>query len=266
MTALRDEATEREESGSRPNYPIESVDNVLRLLLLIEARDQIRVSEASAELGTAVSTAHRLLAMLQHHNFVKQDPRSKVYEPGPVLVRLGLSAVRDMDVRAVARPHLAKLRDEVGETVHLAIPQGDEVLFLDSLESPKALRVSSRVGTSMWAHCTSVGKAYLACESDERILELYPSIELPAITRHSITSRSRLFGELEEVRKRGHAESANESEDGVGSVGVAILERQGRPVACMSVSAPISRLTPEARAEIVTATKRAAEAIELLLP
>lgn len=266
MNPVTEGAAERDELATRPNYPIESVDNVLRLLLLIEERGQIRVSEASSELGTAVSTAHRLLAMLQHHNFVKQDPRSKVYEPGPVLVRLGLAAVREMDIRALARPHLAKLRDEVGETVHLALPQDDQVLFVDSLESPKALRVSGRTGTSMWAHCTSVGKAYLACESDERLLALYPTIELPAITGHSITSRSRLLAELAEVRKRGYAENAGESEDGVGSVGVAILDRAHHPVACISVSAPISRLTAESRAEIVAATRRAAAAIELLLP
>ncbi|HUZ21985.1 MAG TPA: IclR family transcriptional regulator [Acidimicrobiales bacterium] len=266
MTALKEEAAERGDGRTRPNYPIESVDNVLRLLLLIEERGQIRVSEASSELGTAVSTAHRLLAMLQHHKFVQQDPVTKVYAPGPVFVRLGLSAVRDMDIRAIARPFLVKLRDEVGETVHLALPQDDQVLFVDSVETPKALRVSSRIGTSMWAHCTSVGKAYLACQSDERVLELYPSIELPAITRHSITSRSRLFAELEEVRKRGFAENADESEDGVGSVGVAILDREKRPVACISVSAPTSRLTPEARAEILAATTRAAASIELLLP
>ena len=60
----------------RPRYPIGSVDNVLRLLLMISQQKQVRVSEASAALGTAVSTAHRLLAMLAHHGFVVQDPES----------------------------------------------------------------------------------------------------------------------------------------------------------------------------------------------
>ena len=250
----------------RPNYPIESVDNVLRLLLLIEAHGEIRVSEASAKLGIAVSTAHRLLAMLLHHDFVKQDPVSKVYAPGPVLVRLGLGAIREMDIRVIARPYLVKLRDEVGETVHLALPKGPEILFVDSIESNKALRVSGRIGASMWAHCTSVGKAYLAEESDERLLELYPSIELASITSASITSRSRLFAELQEVRERGYAENANESEEGVGSVGVAIHDRQGRAVASISVSLPLSRLTPTIRAEVVQAALGAAHDIEDALP
>lgn len=259
-------AADADDAVGRPNYPIESVDNVLRLLLLLEAKGEIRVSEASAELGTAVSTAHRLLAMLQHYNFVEQDPRTKVYHQGPVLVRLGLSAVRDMDIRSIVRPYLAKLRDEVGETVHLVLPQGNEVLFIDSIESPKALRVSSRIGTSMWAHCTAVGKAYLAGESDERILELYPTINLPAITRHSITSRSRLFAELQDIRARGYAESASESEEGVGSIGVVLHDRQHRTAACISVSLPISRLTAETRPELIAATLRTASDIETALP
>lgn len=263
--SLTKESTEADEPTGRPNYPIESVDNVLRLLLLIEAKGEIRVSEASAELGIAPSTAHRLLSMLQHHKFVRQDQRSKVYEPGQVLVRLGLKAVRDMDIRSVVRPYLAKLRDEVGETVHLVLPQGNEVLFIDSIESPKALRVSSRIGTAMWAHCTSVGKAYLAGESDEQVLALYPAIDLPAITPYSITSRSRLFAELQDIRERGFAESANESELGVGSVGVAIRDHQGRTAACVSVSLPMSRVA-DARAEIVGAILRTAADIEAALP
>ncbi len=253
------------EAIGAPSYPIESVDNVLRLLLLLEKRGEVRVSEASAELGTAVSTAHRLLAILAHHGFVDQDLQTKIYRQGPSLLRLGLGAIRDLEVRAVVRPYLAKLRDEVGETVHLVLPQGNEVLFIDSIETSKALRVSARIGTSMWAHCTSVGKAYLAGEPDERILELYPSNELPAITRSSITSRARLFAELHDVRQRGYAENANESEDGVGSVGMAVHDESHRTVACVSVALPMSRMTPDVRDEVIAATRRTVAEIEAAL-
>ncbi len=249
-----------------PAYPIESVDNVLRLLLLLGQRGQIRVSEASVELGTAVSTAHRLLAMLSHHGFVRQDPASKVYAAGPVLVRLGLKAVQSLDLRTLAHEHLVRLRDETGETVHLAVPEGNQVSFIDAVESEKALRVSSRRGVTMWAHCTSVGKAYLAHLEDSRLLELYPSIDLPSMTRHSVTSRSRLFAELARIRAEGYAESSGESEDGVGSAGVAVHDRAGRVVAAVSSSVPLSRLTPLLRGGIVAATRRAAAEIAAVLP
>ena len=68
----------------------------------------------------AQSTAHRLMAMLAYHDFVRQDPFSRAYRAGPALIDVGLSVVRAMDIRSIARPFLEELMQQVGETVHLA--------------------------------------------------------------------------------------------------------------------------------------------------
>lgn len=249
-----------------PTYPIESVDNVLRLLLMITERKQIRVSEAATSLGTAVSTAHRLLAMLVHHGFVAQDPDSKMYRAGPVLLRVGLLATRGMEVRTLVLPFLERLREETGETAHAAVLQGNEMLFIACAESPNALRVASRVGTLMYAHCTSIGKAWLSCESDDFLRGLYPSPKLPALTERSITSRAALMSELGDVRRLGYARNVGESELGVGSVSAAVRQRDGKPVVSISVSVPLVRM-PEARwAELVESLLDARTQIEASLP
>lgn len=249
-----------------PKYPIESVDNVLRLLLMIAEQRQVRVSEAATELGTAVSTAHRLLAMLAHHGFVVQDPDSKAYKAGHVLLRIGLSSVNKLDLRTLLRPYLEELRNETEETVHAAILQGNEVMFIDCAESPMALRVASRVGTSMWAHCTSIGKAWLACESDDFLRGLYPSQKLPALTPDSITSRMALMAELAEVRRLGYSHNEGESEVGVGSVSAAVCDRHGKPVASISVSVPLARMNPERWDLLAKAVQRTCRAIAAILP
>jgi DNA-binding IclR family transcriptional regulator len=107
-----------------PNYPIESVDNALRLLLSLLERQSMTVSDASELLGVAPSTAHRLLAMLQYRGFVDQDKLTKRYRSGPVLLKLGLTAVRQMDLRQHARPVLERLSKEIAETVNLVVLQG----------------------------------------------------------------------------------------------------------------------------------------------
>jgi DNA-binding IclR family transcriptional regulator len=256
----------RGEDGRRPTYPIESVDNVLRLLLMVTERKQIRVSEAAADLGTAVSTAHRLLAMLTHHDFVSQDPESKVYRAGPVLLRVGLLATRSLDIRTLILPFVDQLRDETGETVHAAILQGSEMLFIACAESPNALRVASRVGTLMWAHCTSIGKAWLACESDDFLRGMYPSAKLPAMTDKSLTSRSALLSELDRVRRQGFARNVGESELGVGSVSAAVRDHGGRPVASISVSIPLVRISDKRWKVLAEAVQRTVAAIEASLP
>ena len=104
-----------------PNYPIGSVSNALRLLLMFREDPLIRVSEASSALGVAPSTAHRLLAMLEYHGFVQQDPATRGYRAGPAVIDIGLSAVRSIDVRSHLLPYMERLCDEVDETVQLMV-------------------------------------------------------------------------------------------------------------------------------------------------
>ncbi|MGH3432393.1 MAG: IclR family transcriptional regulator, partial [Thermocrispum sp.] len=149
-------------ASAPPQYPIESVDNALRLLLLFEEEQQIRLTDVSRYLGVASSTAHRLLAILQYRGFVRQNPATRCYEPGPSLSSIAFFIMRHLDVRARARPTLERLNKEFGETVHLSRLEGTGVNFLDAIESIRAVRVGSRIGRALPAHCTSSGKAMLS--------------------------------------------------------------------------------------------------------
>jgi DNA-binding IclR family transcriptional regulator len=247
-----------------PQYPIESVDNALRLLWLIGERPSLRLTDASQYLGVASSTAHRLLAMLQYRGFVQQNPASRAYEAGPALDRIAFSVLRRLDVRERARPVLERLAAEVGETVHLGRLEGRHVHFLDSIESTRAVRVGSRLGRSMPAHCTSTGKAMLALLAAEQLAAVYPDEELEQLTPHSVGSRTALVRALDEVRRRGHASSREESEEGVTSLAVALAPGVGAPMA-LNVSAPTGRMTAAARRAIVERLHAAAEEIDALM-
>jgi len=247
--------------GQKPAYPIESVDNALSLLLLLRERRALTVSEAGRELGVAASTAHRLLAMLQYRGFVAQDPATKAYSLGPVLAELGLAAVRGMDIRAEARPVMERLVAEVGETVHLGVLRGTEVLFLDSVESARALRVADRTGMTLPAHASAVGKALLSGLPTEQIAILYPEPDLPSYRPNTITRREDLERALATVRERGYATNADESEAGVSGVAAPIRDSAGRVRAALTVSAPASRLSEDQVAAIAPATIRAANEI-----
>ena len=243
-----------EQTGRRPTYPITSVDNALRLLGLFREREKVRLSDAREHLGVAHSTAHRLLAMLAYHGFVQQDKDSRVYLAGPALVEIGLAAVRHMDIRRHARPVLEELAGRYGETAHLSVLEAGKVRYLDAVESSRALRVAARTGTALAANCTASGKAMLAALPAPELAALFPdgpgAPELPALTGHSITGRGQLEDELAAVRARGFALNREESEDGVASVAVAVLDGGRAPVAALSVSAPVSRLPDRLAGEI----------------
>ena len=226
-----------------PQYPIESVDNALRILLLLGERSELRLTDVAEYLGVASSTAHRLLAMLQYRGFVRQERRSKAYLPGTALTGVAFSILQRFDFRETLRPFLMKLHAELGETVHLGILDGATVRFIDAIEASKAVRVGSRLGMSMPAHCTSTGKAMLSLLSPDEFRRLYPREELEGLTSNSIRSRTDLELELDAIRRRGYATNNEESEESVASVAAAFPAGTSPVSLALNVSAPVTRMT-----------------------
>ncbi|MGH3588391.1 MAG: IclR family transcriptional regulator, partial [Pseudonocardia sp.] len=215
-------------------------------------------------LKVASSTAHRLMAMLQYRGFVRQNPVSRAYEPGPALSSIAFAIMARLDVRGRARPILERLNQEFGETVHLGRLEGQSVSFLDSIEGTRAVRVGSRVGRSLPAHATSTGKAMLSQLGPDALQALYPHETLDAVTEKSLTSRTSLESALSAIRKQGYAVSDEESEEGVTSVAVPVSGVSGVMYA-VNVSVPKHRMTRALRMEIARSLRSAAEELTSVL-
>jgi len=150
------------------------------------------------------------------------------------------------DIRlSAARPVLEALAAATGETVHLGVLEGNEVPFVDAVESELALRVSGRVGRRLPAHATSLGKAMLAALTDDQVRALYPSESLPMVTAHTMTRRSDLLAELDRTRARGYARNSEESEQGVASTGIAVVHPVRGLLGAITIAVPLSRLDPQ---------------------
>jgi IclR family transcriptional regulator, acetate operon repressor len=243
-----------------PGYPIESVGRALRLLTVVAERGSVSVSAAAEHLGVARSTAHRMLATLLAEGFVRQDPVTKTYGPGRRMLEVGLAALRNLDVRAAARPELESLRDELGETVHLVLLEGTHILFVDSVESNRAVRVGSRTGMTMPAHCTAAGKAILAALPPAALDEYLAG--MPAgLTPNSLEGVDAVRGEIALTAERGWATNYEESEDGLSAVAVAVPEPSGIVRSSITVSLPAERLRPERAPEVAEAAGRTAQAV-----
>jgi IclR family transcriptional regulator, acetate operon repressor len=248
-----------------PAHPISSVENALRLIVSLRDRDEIRVSEASEDLGVARSTAHRLLAMLNSYGIVERGA-NRTYRIGPVLSEIGLSALRQVDVRVHIRPFLEQLVQELGETAHLIVREGVNCRFFESIEGTHALRTTARVGTAYPAQATSGGKALLAELSDAELMELFPSEDLPRYNDRSFTSRSDLLRHLTEVRARGYAINRGETELGICAVGMVQRTTTGRIAGALAVSAPDVRVSDERLQEFVTVLRRVTGEAQRRLP
>ncbi len=245
-----------------PAYPIASVDRALRVLLLIARTSSLRLSEVSQALGVAPSTAHRLLAMLIYHGFVRQDQSLRAYVAGPAFVEIALRTIKEADVSALARPIMEGLAAATHETVHLSVLEGRIVRYIDAIESTRALRVAARTGRTLPANCSAAGKALLA-ELPPGVVErtLGPG-PLEAATGRSITQLAALQLVLDRVRRSGYAINLEESEEGVASIATPIRDPRGHAVAALSVGTPVARMEGGRRHELVRLLRAAADEIE----
>lgn len=241
-------------------YAASSVDNALRTLVYLRGHQQARVTDISDHLGVARSTAHRLLTTLRGHGFVEQEPGSRRYRLGPVLLGLTRGAVDEQTLVQVAHPHLARLRDTACETTNLLVLDGPDSRFADGVEGPHPLRVGTRTGDRVPAYATAGGKALLSELAPEAARTRYRR-GLAPLTDATLPDLDALADDLVLCRSRGYALNIDESVTGVHGVGVPVRDRFGTCVAAVTVSAPSTRLDPARAAELAPLLHRTAERI-----
>lgn len=157
---------------TRPSYALESVDNALRLLQMLRDVGALRLKDAAEELGTAPSTAHRLLSMLVYRGFAVQDEKRR-YHPGPAM---GVGPAQQgwtRELTELCRPHMEALAILTGETINLVIRVGSQARFLYSAESESMLRVGDRQGQVLAAELTAGGRILLAELPRQTLEQLY---------------------------------------------------------------------------------------------
>jgi IclR family transcriptional regulator, acetate operon repressor len=239
MGASIDSVEQNQVAKDYRHYRIEAVDRALLLIRLLNERRSVSVSEVADELGVAPSSAHRLLATLCYRGFAVQD-RQRLYHPGPELTGAGPAAPSLSQLLRVMRPFIQELFERAGESVHLVVPVGPDVRFIDGMEGDQPLRVGLRTGARMPAYCTSGGKAILAELDWDEVEALHPR-GLRPWPYAKIRDLPSLRRQLAKVRRQGYGVNAEESEPGVTAIGASIKPRSGRPVAALSVAIPTAR-------------------------
>jgi len=204
------------------------------------------------------STAHRILSALVSAGYLRHEPR-KGYHLGPKLIRLGFRAYGQLHLPTLARVHLEELRRLTQETVHLAVLEGKEVVYIDKLAGYRELQLASQIGARFPAQSTALGKALLAWLPQERWKEAF----IPGLNRtaKSISSYETLEAELLRTKARGYALDMEENEAGVRCIAAAIFNGNSEPVAAVSISTAALYLAEERIPEVARLVVATAECI-----
>jgi len=221
-----------------------SVERALILLrYLVEHPDGLSIREAARSLGYAPASIQKLVAALTAQGYAVQDESTDRYHLGPEAVQLGLAALTRLDIRRVARPHLERLCQQTGETIFLAIPRRDHVIYVDKIVSEQPIRMDAPLGVTRPYNCTAVGKILLADRSRQDFDRLAASGAFVQQTALSITDPEILWSEIMLVRGRGWADDDGEFDVGAGCVAAPIFDHDGRVAAAITASGPNYRIS-----------------------
>lgn len=237
------------------------VERIFDIIEALADEKEISLTELAKKLYLPKGTTCRLLMSLKTRGYVDQNPITRRYRLGVRIVSLGRKVLGNVDLRIESRVVLENLLRETKESIHLAILQSGEVVFVDSLPSLHSLRVHKLPGERGAVHCTAVGKVLLAYAALPKVNEIIKQKGLPQLTPNTITSASDLKKRLDRIRRQGFAIDNEESNEGCRCIAAPIRDHTDRVVAALSITGPSTRITPERFNQLVELVKRAADKI-----
>ena len=241
----------------RPRYRVQVLDRSFHILdALAAAKAEVSPAELASSLRLHKSTVHRLLIVLESQRFIRRTTDGR-YGLGTKLIEMGSRAVEQLDLGGHAMPFLRRLVEETGETAHISILSGTEMISIANAPSRWTLSRPSTVGRRTQIYCTSIGKAFVAFLPEDRRAALVELLPFTPHTRRTITTSEALLAELDRVRKRGYAIDDEEEEEGLRCIGAPVRDYSGEVVASVSIAGPVFRVRKGRVGELSRAVVRA---------
>lgn len=232
-----------------------------RLLAVLSSVAHLRtasVSGLAVRLDIPVATAHRACSELGRLGYLQRVPGTRLWTVAHRLVDLAADTLTAAANGLAANAILRDLTDEVGEVSSFAVQNGEEVLYVASVESPQELTLSFRAGRRAPLFCTSSGRLFLARLDDEGVLQYLRTARRPAFTRYTVNDAHKLLAIVRQARTRGYAMTRQEYVLHVVGAAVPVVGEDGTFYGAVSIAAPSVRTGKSRMQGIVAALKVAA--------
>ena len=244
-----------------------SVDKTFALLeYFTPQKPEWGVTELATAVGSNKSTVYRFLADLCKLDILCKNPQTDKYQLGLKLFELGSRVSLKSAFVEKTHPELISVAKDIIETVHIAVLKNQQVFYVDKVESPQGLKISSQIGSYNPAYATALGKILLAYLPESYQKELTQVLLQKEIvknyTKNTITSPRKLLTELVKIQSQGYAIDREEYELGLICVAVPILNMEGEVVASLSASGPANRFEEKEVTRYVATLKKGADAIQ----
>ncbi|WP_329112488.1 IclR family transcriptional regulator [Streptomyces sp. NBC_01353] len=236
------------------------------LELFLQGDGTLSAPEITRRLQLPRTTTHELLSTLTARSYLVPIPEQPGrYRLGVRTYQLGSRYAEQLDLAAEGQNVAREVAETCDETVHVAILEDTDVIYIAKVDSTHAVRMVSAAGRRLPAHCTAVGKMLLAALPEDELDARIEGRELVGMTPDSITEPDALRAVLAEIRARGTASEHRESNPDVSCVAAPVRDRAGRVVAALSISAPMIRWSEEREGELAELAAKGAADLSLRL-
>jgi DNA-binding IclR family transcriptional regulator len=219
-----------------------TLERGLAVLEHVGSRQEISTNAIATQLGLSRSAVYRIVNTLKELDYLEADHVTGRVRLGARLVELGVQAMSATDLHKAAPQFLAAVAARSGETIFLAVPDGDAMVYVGKDRGANAVTLHCQLGTRRPQHATSLGKAWLSALPQAERVDRVSRMRLDRLTPNTIVDRAQLVEELDRTSRRGWAIDNIENEPDVGCVAAAIRDRTGRPIAAMSIAGPAGRV------------------------
>ncbi|WP_027966084.1 IclR family transcriptional regulator [Halomonas halocynthiae] len=262
MTELKRRAAGRPASGKTSGGHSQSLVRGLSLLERLAAHPNgLALSEIAELAELAPSTTHRLLQALHSQGFISHNAEMGVWKIDVKTFRIGNSFLEARDFVATSRPFLRKLTAITGETANLGIRDGSTAVFLAQNESRQMMRMITRLGSRAPMHASGVGKALMAWLPEDELAQVLEEQGLARITENTLHDPTELRAHLADIRQQGYACDRQEHAIGMHCVAACIHNEHGTPLAAISVSGPVARISDARLVELGELVRQTAQEI-----
>ena len=246
-------------SDASPATAVERALNILEAAA--HRRDGLTNSEISRKLAIPKSSASYILRTLERRGYLRRDAESGRYRLGLKILSLGGDAQANLDIADVALPFMRALEEKIHLTVHLAVLDQGEAVYIEKVEAPGFFKVNTWVGRRMFLHSTSVGKCLLAWLPKQEVETIVKQQGLKKRTPKTITTMTRLLADLERVKEDGYAVDDEENSLGAQCLGAPVFDVTGNVTAALRASGTLTQIEEASMPRLAEAVKETARRI-----
>ena len=224
------------------------------------------VTELANEIGANKSTVYRFLSDMHQVGILHKHPETEKYSLGLKLFELGSRVKLKSALVDKTHPVLESVANSIKETVHIGVLKNDQVFYIDKVESPQGLKISSHIGSFNPVHATALGKVLLAFLSDEKrhakLVHLFNKNGVESYTKNTISDLMTMEKELKQIVSKGFALDREEFEIGLICVAIPIFNQKNEVIASLSASGPANRFKKDELQNYVATLKKGADIIK----